>query len=102
MAEFGLRRTFAQAAFKGAPQQVSEKRAAVAKFRAGQASVQVCQIAHAIHGAIGVSAEHVLHQHTSRLRAWRLSHGGDAWWARKLGQFVCSEGDDITTLARRL
>lgn len=91
-----------QAAFTGPPLEVSEGRAAVAKLRAGQAALQVCAIAHAVHGAIGVSQEHELHHYTRRLRAWRLAHGGESWWARRLGDWALAERSDITSLARAI
>jgi acyl-CoA dehydrogenase len=92
----------AQAAFTGTVSELSEDRVAVAKIRAGQASVPVCAIAHAVHGAMGISAEHPLHHLTRRLRALRLAHGGDGWWARRLGAKACDGLDDIITLARRI
>ena len=94
-------RMAAQAAFVGPPTEVQDARAAVAKIRAGQAAALVCSIAHAVHGAIGVSEEFVLHRHTRRLRAWRLAHGGEGWWARRLGAVAVAEPADITTLARQ-
>jgi acyl-CoA dehydrogenase len=93
-------RIAAQAAFVGPVGAVSETRAAVAKIRAGQAATLVCSIAHAVHGAIGVSAEFVLHHHTRRLRAWRLAHGGEGWWARRLGAAALASDADVTTIAR--
>ena len=95
-------RMAAQAAFTGSPLEVSERLAAVAKIRAGQAAQVVSGIAHAVHGAIGVSAEHPLHLHTRRLRAWGFAHGGETWWARKLGVWAVSESLDLTSLARAL
>jgi len=95
-------RMAAQAAFVGRPSELSEQRAAVAKLRCGQAAGRVCAIAHAVHGAIGVSEEHTLHRHTRRLRAWQLSHGGEAWWAERLGDWALSQTEDFTSLARAL
>jgi hypothetical protein len=95
-------RMAAQAAFIGLPSEVSEYRAAVAKLRCGVAAERVCAIAHAVHGAIGVSAEHSLHRHTRRLRAWRLAHGGEGWWAQRLGDWALSQTGDFNSLARAL
>jgi acyl-CoA dehydrogenase len=95
-------RMAAQAAFVGLPTEVSEYRAAVAKLRCGVAAERVCAIAHAVHGAIGVSAEHSLHRHTRRLRAWRLAHGGEGWWAQRLGDWALSQTQDFNSLARAL
>lgn len=95
-------RIAAQAAFVGTPAEVSEHRAAAAKIRCNQAAVRGSAIAHAVHGAIGVSDEFVLHHYTRRLRALSLSHGGEAWWAAKLGDWALSEAQDFTSLARAL
>jgi len=51
---------------------------------------------------IGVSAEHALHRYTGALHRLRLSHGGEAWWARRLGEWALSRRDDAATLARSL
>jgi acyl-CoA dehydrogenase len=95
-------RMAAQAAFVGAPSEVSERRAAAAKIRCNQAAARVSAIAHAVHGAIGVSDEFVLHHHTRRLRALSLAHGGESWWAAQLGDWALSEAQDFTALARAL
>jgi acyl-CoA dehydrogenase len=100
--EVAAARMAAQSAFVGAPLDVSERRAGVAKLRCGQAAEKVCAIAHAVHGAIGVSQEHSLHHFTRRLRTWRLAHGGESWWARKLGDWALSQTEDFTSLARAL
>lgn len=95
-------RMAAQGAFVGAPLEVSPLRAAVAKCRAGQAAQAVASIAHAVHGAIGVSQEHSLHLYTGRLHQQRLAHGGEAYWARRLGRWALAERTDLVALARSL
>ncbi len=95
-------RMAAQAAFVGAPLQVSPLRAAVAKVRVGQAGQQVASIAHAVHGAIGVSEEFPMHHLTRRLHQGRMAHGGEAYWARKLGAWALAGSDDFVGLARAL
>ncbi|MEQ1806228.1 MAG: acyl-CoA dehydrogenase family protein, partial [Burkholderiaceae bacterium] len=57
---------------------------AAAKLRAGEAAGLVVRIAHHLHGAIGITIEHVLQQSTRRLLTWRDEHGAEAWWAREL------------------
>jgi acyl-CoA dehydrogenase len=59
--------------------------AAVAKQIASSAAVQVANIAHGVHGAIGVSEEHDLQLFTRRLHEWRLTDGSEAYWAERLG-----------------
>ncbi|MBI5720872.1 MAG: acyl-CoA dehydrogenase [Rubrivivax sp.] len=58
--------------------------AAAAKLRAGEAAGLAVRIAHQLHGAIGITAEHALHLSTLRLQAWRDEHGAEAAWARAL------------------
>ncbi|MGV3572248.1 MAG: acyl-CoA dehydrogenase family protein [Ramlibacter sp.] len=65
---------------------------AAAKIRAGEAAGLSARIAHQLHGAIGMTAEHPLHQSTRRLLAWRDEHGAEAWWARTLVQALRDAG----------
>jgi alkylation response protein AidB-like acyl-CoA dehydrogenase len=95
-------RIAAEAAFQGPPLEVSPQRAAVAKQRAGQAAQAVCAIAHAVHGAIGVSREHDLHRLTGKLHRWRMAHGGEAYWARALGAWALSDRRDFAGLVQTL
>jgi len=95
-------RMAAQKAFVGQPLEIAHMRAAAAKLRAGQAAQAVCAIAHAVHGAIGVSQEHPLHLFTGRLHDLRMAHGGESYWAGRLGQWALSSAEDFTALARQL
>jgi acyl-CoA dehydrogenase len=95
-------RIAAEAAFVGAPAAVSERRAAAAKIRCGQAATRVAAIAHAVHGAIGVSEEYALHPLTRRLRTLGRAHGGESWWAARLGDWALSETETFAALARAL
>jgi len=61
-------------------------RAAVAKARASEAAEKVVAIAHAVHGAIGVTAEYDLQLLTRRLQEWRADFGSQAYWHAQLGQ----------------
>jgi alkylation response protein AidB-like acyl-CoA dehydrogenase len=65
---------------------------AVAKVRAGEAATAGAAIAHQIHGAIGFTYEHSLHQSTRRLWAWREDFGNEAFWAARLGRLVTERG----------
>ena len=60
-------------------------RAAVAKARASEAAEKVVAIAHAVHGAIGVTAEYDLQLHTRRLQEWRADFGSQTYWQAQLG-----------------
>ncbi len=59
--------------------------AATAKSVASRAATRVAATAHAVHGAIGISAEHDLQLFTRRLYEWRLADGSESWWNRRLG-----------------
>ncbi|TFZ02865.1 acyl-CoA dehydrogenase [Ramlibacter henchirensis] len=61
---------------------------AVAKARTSEAAQLVASIAHAVHGAIGVTEEYDLQLFTRRLHEWRLVHGSEAHWHRLLGRLV--------------
>jgi alkylation response protein AidB-like acyl-CoA dehydrogenase len=61
-------------------------RVAAAKVVAGAAAARIAAIAHAVHGAIGISAEHDLQLYTRRLHEWRLADGGEGVWGRALGR----------------
>lgn len=62
--------------------------AAVAKIRASIAAGKGAAIAHAVHGAIGVTEEHTLHYFTRRLWQWRDDAGDEHVWAERLGRAV--------------
>ena len=66
---------------------------AAAKTRAGEAAGIGARIAHQIHGAMGITYEHVLHQSTRRLLTWRDEYGAEAYWARRLAECFRSRGD---------
>lgn len=59
--------------------------AATAKSVASAAAARIAATAHAVHGAIGISAEHDLQLFTRRLHEWRLADGSESYWNRKLG-----------------
>ena len=59
--------------------------AAVAKHGASLAAGQIAAIAHAVHGAIGISEEYDLQLLTRGLHAWRLADGSESYWAAVLG-----------------
>ena len=55
-------------------------RAAAAKARASEAAELVAAIAHAVHGAIGVTEEFDLQLFTRRLHEWRSRLGSESYW----------------------
>ncbi|MCR0980800.1 acyl-CoA dehydrogenase [Roseomonas populi] len=73
-------------------------RVAAAKLRTGEAAVRVSAIAHAVHGAMGITEELDLHLLTERLRTGRVRFGGEAHWGGWLGRRFLA-GDETETLA---
>lgn len=73
-----------------------EKQIMAAKIRVGEAVSIGVPIAHQIHGAIGFTDEHSLHQSTKRLWSWRDEFGNESFWANKLGFEVLNIGADDT------
>ena len=67
---------------------------ASAKIRVGEAANQVAAIAHQLHGAMGFTKEHILHQFTHSLWTWRDEFGSEATWAVELGENVLTAGPD--------
>ena len=77
-------------------------RVAAAKCRANEAAVYVCNIAHAIHGAIGATEEFDLQLYTRRIKLWQLAYGSESYWGARLGQARISSGLDLTSDFLRL
>lgn len=66
--------------------------AAAAKTVAAEAAGTVAELAHQVHGAIGMTREHDLHRYTRRLWAWRDEYGSDRYWARRGGTELIDAG----------
>ncbi|MFA1542248.1 acyl-CoA dehydrogenase family protein [Actinomadura monticuli] len=66
---------------------------AAAKANASRAAGTVAAIAHQVHGALGVTEEHVLRQVTLRLWSWRDEYGNETAWADELGAAVAAAPD---------
>jgi len=60
-------------------------RAAIAKARASEAALEVAALSHAIHGAIGFTAEYDLQLYTRRLHLWRQTAGAESYWHDQVG-----------------
>lgn len=67
---------------------------ATAKARASAAAAKGAAVAHEVHGAIGVTEEHILHYFTRRLWQWREEAGDEHYWSERLGEWAVSEGGD--------
>ena len=87
----------AEAAFQGGGAQVPALwPAAMAKARASEAAAEVAALAHAVHGAIGITAEYDLQLYTRRLHEWRTTHGSEDHWHRRLGQAVLAQAQPLS------
>ena len=67
---------------------------AAAKLRTSEAAGIGCEIAHQVHGAIGVTHEYDLHLRTRRLLSWRDEFGSETEWAYWIGERVRVVGGD--------
>ena len=74
--------------------------AACAKVIAARAATVVTRTAHALYGAIGISAEHDLNLYTRRIHAWRLAGGTESYWAGKMGKAIINDSRPTLTLMR--
>lgn len=93
-------RMAAQLAFQGEDGLPRPLLAALGKARASQAVPPVADIAHAVHGAIGVTEEYDLQLYTRRLRAWRLAAGSESHWHERIGADVLASNADALTYLR--
>lgn len=74
--------------------------AALGKARASQAVARVADIAHAVHGAIGITDECDLQLYTRRLREWRLAAGTESYWHERIGTQALASGLDALPFLR--
>jgi len=72
----------------------AETAIAVAKSRVGEAAGIGAEIAHQVHGAMGFTREHSLHQRTRRLWCWRDEYGSEAYWHARIGRGIAARGAD--------
>ncbi|KRC85557.1 acyl-CoA dehydrogenase [Achromobacter sp. Root83] len=78
-------RAAAQLAFQSPTWMPRPLLAAQGKARASAAVTRAADIAHAVHGAIGVTAEYDLQYYSRRLREWRRAAGGELHWNARVG-----------------
>ena len=67
-------------------------RAALAKARTSEAAALVAPTAHAVHGAIGITAELDLQLYTRRLHEGRADYGAEGHWNRVVGRALLDAG----------
>jgi len=70
--------------------QVLPMPAAVAKTQVSAVAVSIAHVAHAVHAAIGITAEYDLQLYTRRLYEWARLGGGEPYWAAQIGQQALS------------
>lgn len=93
-------RMAAQLAFQGRDGLPQPLLAALGKARASLAVARVADIAHAVHGAIGVTEEYDLQLYTRRLREWRLAAGSESHWHARIGAHALADGGDAVSYLR--
>lgn len=74
--------------------------AAAAKLRASEAALRVATVAHAVHGAIGITGEHVLGVFTTRLHEWRAAAGTERACAERIGHALLQSGRGFVDFMR--
>ncbi|MFN3472621.1 MAG: acyl-CoA dehydrogenase family protein [Blastomonas sp.] len=72
-------------------------RVAVAKCHINESAGRTCTLAHAAHGAIGISQEHKLQLFTRRVKRWQMSFGSEGYWSQMVAApwRVPNEGTSI-------
>lgn len=73
---------------------------AIAKARVSEAAPEMANMAHALHGAIGVTEEYDLHLFTRRLHEMRIAHGSDSYWNRIVGDKVLASAGMLAQFVR--
>jgi acyl-CoA dehydrogenase len=80
-------KTAAQLAFQTENiEQLDQLQCAIAKAQCSVAATKCVKIAHAIHGAIGVTAEYQLQLFTRRLLEWSHDYGNAEYWHGLIGE----------------
>jgi acyl-CoA dehydrogenase len=92
----------AEAAFRTDAAAPSLLAAGIAKSRASEAAVLVASIAHALHGAIGVTEEYDLQLLTRRLHEWRMAHGSEMYWNPIVGQRILASEASLADFVRAI
>ncbi|CAG2148875.1 acyl-CoA dehydrogenase family protein [Cupriavidus plantarum] len=94
-------RMAAQLACQGEGWQPDAMRAAIGKCQASEAASTVAALAHAVHGAIGVTEEYDLQLFTRRLHAWRMAEGSERYWGRWIGGMALDGEAEVVEEIRR-
>lgn len=70
-----------------------EKEIPLAKMKLSESAGVIAMAAHQLHGAIGMTYEHMLHHLTRRLWSWRDEAGNEAYWGKKLTKLIMKDKD---------
>lgn len=57
---------------------------------------RIAETAHQIHGAVGVTHEHKLHQLTRRLWSWREEFGNEQFWTQLFAEKLMDEPNELS------
>jgi alkylation response protein AidB-like acyl-CoA dehydrogenase len=90
----------AEAAFQTDRRSPQPLAAALAKARTSEAALLVANLAHALHGAIGVTEEYDLQLFTRRLHEWRMAHGSEAYWNQWIGEALLEAQQPLAEFVR--
>lgn len=90
----------AEAAFQSEGRAPRLLPAAMAKARSSEAAPEVANIAHAVHGAIGITEEYDLQLFTRRLHEGRMAYGSEAHWNRIVGEQLLSGNGSFVEFVR--
>jgi len=75
-------------------------RAAMAKLQTSMVAAQVARVAHAVHGAIGVTWAFDLQIYTRKLYEWARLGAGQGYWSSQLGRQVIGWNEDLVDFVR--
>lgn len=67
--------------------------AEVVRITTAAAATEIAQIAHQMHGAMGITEEYPLHRLTRRLWSWRDAVASERHWAESLGRRAAEAGE---------
>jgi acyl-CoA dehydrogenase len=74
---------------------------AIARSVVGHAATVVVRNAHQVHGAIGTTLEHRLHEFTKPILAWRMEFGSVREWDARLTAMLARPGTDLWSFGVR-
>jgi acyl-CoA dehydrogenase len=74
---------------------------AIARSVVGHAASVTVRNAHQVHGAIGTTLEHRLHELTKPVLAWRMEFGALREWDARLTELIARSGSDLWSFGVR-